>query len=312
MTQENTEAVGLGSLVAETRALIDEQGKPTLQPVVLDTGDTAYVELSKDNGTTVLNPKDFDAWRRNPLFREDKARLTSLAGLIDYTVRFRDADSVVFANDDRNNPSITTVLDYHRAGEAGVAEARFGRHEARYSVPLSDEWKAWHENNAASLTMANFARFLEDHIIDVLPAGAVNLSEEQRRFVETLGGTKRVADPAKLMELATGMQVFEEGEVTQATKLQSGEGKIIVENRHTDGQGGELTIPSLFVIAIPVFRGGDPYAIVVRLRYRKTAQGILFFYELWRDDRVFDHAFDEMVAQIEAETSLSVFRGSRS
>ncbi len=311
MTQETTDAIGLGSLVRETRELIDEQGKPSIVPLKLDTGETAYVELSKDNGTTVLDPDLFDAYRVNPLFREDKAKLTSLAGLIDYTVRFRDPDSVVFANDDRNNPSITTVLDYHRAGEAGVAEARFGRHEARYSVPLSDEWRAWHEHNAESLTMSNFARFLEDHIIDVLPAGAVDLSEEQRRFVDTLGGSKRVADPAKLMELATGMQIYEEGEVTQATKLQSGEGKIIVENRHTDGQGGELTIPSLFVIAIPVFRGGDPYAIVVRLRYRKTTQGILFFYELWRDDRVFDHAFDEMVNLVQAETGLSVFRGAR-
>jgi hypothetical protein len=113
------------------------------------------------------------------------------------------------------------------------------------------------------------------------------------------------------MELATGLRIYEEAQVSQATNLQSGEGELILTSTHSDGQGGKLLIPSMFVIAIPVFQHGELYQIVVRLRYRKTGAGIVFVYELWRDALVFDHAFNEAVQRVREETSLTVYRGTR-
>lgn len=158
--------------------------------------------------------------------------------------------------------------------------------------------------------MPNFARFLEDHIVDVLSPGMIELSPAQEQFVEALGGRGRIADPARLMELATGLRVYEEAQVSQVTNLQSGEGELVLSSQHGDGQGGKLNIPSMFVIAIPVFQHGERYQILVRLRYRKVS-GIVFIYELWRDDMVFDHAFNEGVERVRDETKLTVYRGSR-
>jgi hypothetical protein len=73
----------------------------------------------------------------------------------------------VFADDNRKAPSITAVLDYHKRGGPDDGGQRFGRHQARHLLPLSDEWKAWAELNGEAITMPNFARFLEDHIVDV-------------------------------------------------------------------------------------------------------------------------------------------------
>jgi uncharacterized protein YfdQ (DUF2303 family) len=256
----------------------------------------------------VINPGEFDAYRSIPLYREGIANLSDLKSFVEYTNTFKEDGSAVFADDERTAPSIVTVFDYHRPGDGGQ---RFGRHRATHAMPLSDEWQAWHAYNGKSLTMQNFARFLEDHIVDVLPSGLIQLSAEQERFVDALGGVDRIAEPAKLMELATGLRIFEAGEVAQATNLQSGEGEIVMRSQHNDASGGKLVVPSMFVIAVPVFKSGPSYQIIVRLRYRKDG-GITFIYELWRDDLVFDHAFNEAVETVREGTSLATYRGTPS
>lgn len=304
---------GEGSLLEHTKSLVEDHAKASVDSIDIGDGDRAIIQRNPDGGVSILDSADFDSWREKPLFLHGSPRITDLGSLIDYTNRFKDSDSVVFANDDRSSPSIAAVMDYHIAGEGPdhSDRARHGRHTATFPVPLSDEWKAWHQYNGQQLAMANFARFLEDHIVDVMPQGMVELNDEQKRFVTTLGGMQKLAEPAKLMELASGLQVFTEGEVQQAQRLSSGEGQITIKERHTDGKGSDLIVPSAFVIAIPVFRNGEPYQILVRLRYRPTSAGVTFFYELWRDDRVFDHAFDEAVQRVATETDLPVFRGSR-
>jgi uncharacterized protein YfdQ (DUF2303 family) len=299
------EAFVEGSVIEQTVKLVDEYTKPTIERVALEGGETALVQLSNDEGVTVLDPDLFDDWRNAPLSVRGKATLLDLDSLIQHIERFKQGGvSIVFADNNRSKPSFTAIYDYRT-----IDAPSFGRHSAQFDVPLSDEWKAWKANDSESLSMPTFARFLEDHIIDVMPAGMINLTGEQQQFVDSLGGNKRIADPAKLIELSTGLQVFEEGEVSQATKLQSGESQITVTNRHTDGAGAELRIPSMFVIAIPVFTNGPVYQMLVRLRYRKTNQGIVFFYEMWRTDRVFDHAFDEAVKRVGDETGLPVLLG---
>lgn len=316
MTDETNKHVhvGLGSLLHEAVDLADRKAKPEIEEVELEDGSTALMVLGHEGDCTKadhIDPSEFDAWRSKPLHREGNPTLTTLDSLIDYTNRYKDADSVVFADDNRERPKLVTVLDYHREGGPETGSQRFGRHTAIFPVPLSDEWKAWNALNGKPLEMPVFARFLEDHIVDVMDPAAVQLGGDQEKFVGALGGKKRMADPAKLMELASGLQVFEEAQVKQAHRIQTGETQLRVENAHKDGEGNDLVVPSMFVIAIPVFKGGEPYQIVVRLRYRKTGAGILFFYELWRDDKVFDHAFNEACEKVIEQTGLSLFRGNR-
>jgi hypothetical protein len=97
------------------------------------------------------------------------------------------------------------------------------RHRADYAIPLSDEWKAWHENNAACMSLPEFARFLDDHIVDVADPASVQFPDEATNgFVKLLGGPARIASPAKLVELTQGISIYEDSEVTQAANLSSG------------------------------------------------------------------------------------------
>lgn len=304
---------GEGSLLEHTVSLVETRNRSALRRVVVENGlEPSLIELSPAGGIEVVEPTEFNASRLKPLYRAGTANLTSLAALVAYTNRYKDEkQTVAFARDDRASPSLTTIFDYHLEGGPEDGGQRFGRHQAKFALPLSNEWKAWSELNGDTITMPNFARFLEDHIVDVVPPGMLALSPAQEQFVETLGGREKIADPAKLMEIATGLRIFENSQVSQATNLQSGEGELIFTNEHQNAQGGKLIIPSMFVIELPVFRHGDRYQIIARLRYRKTGQGVVFVYELWRDDLVFDDAFSQALGTFEKDTGITPFLGDR-
>ena len=64
-----------------------------------------------------------------------------------------------------------------------------------------------------------------------------------------------------------------------------------------------------FLLAIPVFRGGDLYQIAVRLRYRVQGGAVSWSFELHGADRSFDHAFREACEDARARTELPLFYG---
>jgi uncharacterized protein YfdQ (DUF2303 family) len=199
------------------------------------------------------------------------------------------------------------VLDYHAAGSEGTP--RHGRHRGEFAFPLSDEWTAWNGMNGKPMGQAAFAKFLEDHIIDVMGGDEVHLGEAAQRFVNALGGEARIGNPAQLMEMATNFQMVDVQTIGNATRLSSGETKLQFVNEHQAPTGAALVMPSMFVIAIPVFKGEDPYQVLARLRYRPDGGEIKFFYDLWRLDIIFDDAFDGAVERVKSETGAPVLIG---
>ncbi len=296
-------------LVSEARELVEAYIKPEYVELAEPNSGVKSLFVVSSDGAKPIPASAFDEYRANPLARLGTAHMLSLDSLIDHANRFKDGDSVLFANDDRNRPSLTAVLDYHRAG--ADADPRFGRHRSTFAFPLSDEWQAWMEKNGQSLSMAEFAEFLEDRVIDVLHLipEEDELSEDLQKFINAGGGDALIATPQRLVELSRGLQVHESSAVREAIKLSSGEAQIMFQSEHTDGAGEPLRVPSLFLIAIPVFRNGPLYRLAARLRYRKTPGGIVFWYDLWRHDRTFDHAFREACERAQVETDLPLLFG---
>lgn len=306
-----TIAVVGDSLVPAVRKLVEDYAQAS---VILVTEPKTGVEapaVIANGGVVPLPTALFEPYRNQPRFRHGTALMLSLDSLIDHINRFKDFGSAVFADDDRARPSITAVLDYHYAGEAASNTQRFGKHRSAFAFPVSDEWTAWNEKNGEVMSMVDFAEFLENRIIDVLYLipGEDDLPEDVQRLVDTLGGDSTVATPNKLMELARGLQINENAVVQEAVNLASGEGIVRFQSEHTDAHGQPVKVPSLFLIGIPVFRNGPLYRVAARLRYRKNGGRLNFWFELWRTDRTFDHAFKEAVERVKVETELPVFTG---
>lgn len=303
-------------IVSEIRDLVETYKTPEIRTLIEPgTGVEAIVRVAED-GTFAVDDEIFDQYRPHPKRRRGVANFTKVSSLIDHVNRFKNEDSALFASDGRDRPSIVAVLNYHDAvndlnGEATPIEPkpRFGDHRSVFRFPLSDEWAAWTGNDGKPMTMATFARFLEDRIIDVVdPSGDFKPSEDLQQFINICGG--KTASPAKLIELSRGLQVFENSVVGEAIKLSSGESQIEFKSEHVDAKGKPLNVPGLFLIAIPVFKHDVRYRIAARLRYRKTSEGLFFIYDLWRVDNAFDTALSEACEIIRDKTGLPLFYGS--
>lgn len=306
-------AVDGDGLIREVRDLVEHYVQAEVIPVIEPGTGLPALAVRSGSGISVLPSGLFDQFRDRPRFRHGLATMLSIDSLIAHVNRFKDEGSAIFANDDRAAPSITAVLDYSLAGpsiDAGGPLPRFGKHRSSFAFPLSDEWKAWAEMNGQQMAMPDFAAFLENRLPDVLfVEDEDDLAEDVRRLVDTLGGRGTIATPNKLMELARGLQVNENAIAQEAVNLATGEGVIRFQTSHTDETGAPLKVPALFLIAIPVFRNGPLYRIAARLRYRKNGGRLSFWYDLWRLDRTFDHAFSEAVQRVQDETELPVFIG---
>lgn len=285
---------------------------PLVRPGMIEDprdGTKAQIYVT-NNGVHAVDPGVFDAYRMFPLRRKGTVRTTRLPSFIDATNRFKDDDSALFACDDPERPSLTAVLDYNPVGPEDDNSPRFGEHRVAYDFPMSPEWKAWFGKNAEPMAMIEFAEFLEDRIVDVLQVqdDGDGFSEEAKQFISTTGGT--FASPSKLIEIARGMQVYEQSNVKETRNLSSGEAEITFDTVHTDGDGKPLKLPNLFVIAIPVFaRANEAFRMIARLRYRKRNGGLVFWYELWRPDLVFEAAFTEAVEVAQEGTKLPLYYG---
>jgi len=304
-------AAGTGEVFKATQDFLTEHLKPSL--VTVEDPDTGIKVLATatEGSLTPLPATFFDNARDNPRFRRGTAAMTSLASFIDHVNRFGDEDSAVFADDSKTAPRLTAVLDYHRTDVDGIGEFRHGKHRTTFAFPLSEEWKAWVKANSQVMSMGQFALFLEDRIGDIAIAGD-EFPEDVLRFVNVNGGVESIADFATLVELSRGLKVYEQANVEEATNLASGEGHIrfSVEHETKTRTGGTVKVPTMFFIAIPIFAKGPFYRIAARLRYRKTAEGVKFWFDLYRADRSFDHAFDEAVQKVDADTPAAVFFGA--
>lgn len=162
-------------------------------------------------------------------------------------------------------------------------------HTAVYNAPLSPEWRTWVGSSGRQVTQADFAQFIETNLPDIAePDGAVVL--EVSRTLEA----KKKVNFASSLRLSDGSTQFTYEEDVQGS-----------------AQKGQLKVPDVFVLAIPVFENGDLWRIEAKLRYRIGDAGRLaIWYELVRPHKVIEAAVKDLREKIAADTGLSILVGS--
>jgi uncharacterized protein YfdQ (DUF2303 family) len=297
--------VSKSSEVPALARFLKENFAPTVVLVKGQDGRTPTEILVIPEGLKAVEVKPFvDKYLVAPERRRGIAQMEDMISFIEHAKRFSDSDSALFANPDTKAPSITAVLDYHRAGPAGAPQ--FGEHRTKYGFPLSPQWKKWNEKNATQLGQKEFAEFLEDNLADI--GDPTEASDAAINLAEKLGGS--FASPSRLRDLAREFSVREGSAVKEARNLSTGEVQLSYVTAHTDESGAPLKVPSLFLIHIPVFRSEAPYEIAARLRYRINSGRVTWFFELYRTDKVFDDAFNGACKRAAAETGLPLFVGT--
>lgn len=277
---------------------------------------------SVPNGRKIESLKKFyDEYRDRPERRTGHAQLQDLASFIAWVNRHKDAASVLRCAMNRSDPKLHAIIDYHEEGAGNVAgedgKARHGQFQATYTMPLDQRWKDWTGISGKPLSQAEFAHFLEDHILDLTPAyntttggGELvsNLPPEVARFLALNNG--KCAEPADVVQLSKGLDVYADTKVAERINLQSGETSVTFEEKHR-GAPESVVIPQLFLVALPVFNLSDTlYRVPVRLRYRLAEGKLLWFPTLWQADEVFDKAVRDAARDAATQTELPIFFGT--
>ncbi len=255
------------------------------------------------NGQRLASVKALlEEYRLRPERRTGTATAQTLQSFIALVNRHKDADSAVFADMDWQKPGFTAVIDYHGAGD-DHAPRHLG-HRIAYAFPLSEEWKTWLARDGKAMTQLDFAAFIEDRIADLSAPRDTEVDA-----IESLFRT-RIADPAEVVNLSRGLAVAVDSKVARAVTLQSGEGEMVFEEVHRDGGGQKLTIPGVFMVALPVFFRGAPARLPVRLRYRVKDGAVIWFYQLWRPDTYVTEAILRDRDAVAVETGLPIYEGT--
>jgi uncharacterized protein YfdQ (DUF2303 family) len=155
-----------------------------------------------------------------------------------------------------------------------------------FSVPHSIEWTTWTKSNRQRMGQESFALFLEDNLPDVnFPTGA------------------------ELLEIILDFEASKTGTFRSAARLQDGSINFVWADQNAGRDGGQVKLPPVFKLAIPVFENSEPVELNARLKYRLSECNLQLWYELERPHKVLEAAFRDLWEEIE-QLDCPVLRGT--
>lgn len=292
-----------------------DEDKPLAPLIVSAPKDMVLHDLTAQHRAAIQALKPFQ--------RTGKAVLTDLDSIIAWTNRFKGPDTALFGAI-HPEPRLISVIDYHGAGDPEDSatsfdpNANYGRHRAVYNFPLSEEWKLWTEIDGKALDKDVFGEFIEARANDFLdPTPALLGSStapaqpwEQRMIDIAAKIHGRFGQYAAINLLSRELKIHEVGKIEVKTNRDTGEAQVQFLSEHQTPDGQPLTLPNLFMIAIPVFETGALYRLAVRFRYRKAGQDVKFIASVYNPGDALRDAAREAMDAAQQETGVPLLMGT--
>ncbi|EIQ00721.1 hypothetical protein OpiT1DRAFT_05276 [Opitutaceae bacterium TAV1] len=216
-----------------------------------------------------------------PEHKKARIEVRDHQSFVEYVLKHAEPGTTVFSEVSETGGSFTAIIDFHHGHIAhvinGNAEfsggaARWGHHVCKYVCEHTPEWKRWMKFSGEPLSQLAAAQFIEDNMIDIIQPEAARMLE----VVKTLEATQGV-------------------EFKSAVRLENGDRQL--NYSHTTaakaGQQGDMDIPDMFRIRIPVFQNGPGYDVDCRFRYRIKDGALIIAYEIVRPHKIIDLALQE-------------------
>lgn len=242
---------------------------------------TGTAEPKQATGDYVALPdgyivEDLERYQERPRRIKQSLSVATARSFIKYVSDFGTSYTVVFAN--LKDQQFKAVLDYHDP----VNGPSWCEHQVLYSCPIDIRWKTWKSHDGKALKQVDFARFIEDNLVDIVsPQGA------------------------EILAIAKELQAKKAIEFKSGQNLSNGDIQFTY-NETTNGSAGQLSIPETFTLGIPVYEGGAKYEVIARLRYRISDGGLALWYDLLRPERMEEDAFKEVETEINTALTSQV------
>ena len=252
-------------------------------------------------GMSVAHVKRFiDDERTTPETLKGSTTLHNCQSFIDFVNRYKDDTSAIFYNQDKQK--VTCIFDC-----ATKNNTSFEQHKADYAFPFSDELKEWKEHNGDVMTQIDFAFFIEKNVLDLADPDKTAESEALKEIRLRIGG--HFAAVSKMVELSRGISIHSDERATVKYDPNTGESTVDFSSEHTDATGEKVKVPNMFLIVIPILKGGKSYQLPCRLRHRLKNGQIIWWYEVIDLDKAIAAAIDEELNKIKEDIALLVFYG---
>lgn len=244
--------------------------------------------LITPDDTTVQEVTDPHGLVKTPPSRiRQGVTLQTVDSLVDYVNRFKQDDTVLFA--DIAASSILALIDYHHPADDELPhEADFVEHRARLTLPFSVEWLTWTAIDGKLMSQLAFARFLEENSADIEAPSGADLLEACRDLQ-----ANRKVNFTKAVRTSSNNENFEYTDETSARS-----------------RNGGIEIPSEFLLRMPIYFGGPTYSIRAFLRWELLdGAGLTLGIQLHNREHIRQAVFKENVADAAGRTERTAFFG---
>ena len=267
--------------------------------LIADLGRTAIkTQIIKDEpehfavipeGHKLVSLKEYQEYEK-PIKKHGTLSVIDVPGIAGYFNRFKDEDSMIFGNPDKN--TFTGILDFHRED---AEDGRDGKHRVVYILRTTERWDTWFVANKTAMSQEAFAAFIEENLPDIYAPN------DQPTFPAA----------ADMLEVSRTLQVTGGHQFEQRTNLKDGSRvfSYVENNSGVAGPKGELSVPDRFAIKLPIYMNQPPVTVECRLRYRINNGKMSMWYDMFRIDELLNKEFESarlaVAAACETEVLLS-------
>jgi uncharacterized protein YfdQ (DUF2303 family) len=266
-------------MTTEAQTVADLAVKARDVPRIITTGEGReyLVSLHDQNVQDVTEPNAI------PLNLPDHiaqgVTLQTVESLIDYMMRFKVENSVLFADIQAN--SIAGLIDYH--GHEAPAHVA---HRATMVLPLSEEWRLWTGISGKLQDQLSFARFIEENGGDIAEPSGADVLEVMRDLQ-----ARRKVNFTKAVRTSSDNENFE---FTDETEMKS--------------RGG-VEVPTRFKLTIPVYFGEAATDLYAFLRWKLDEGQLQLGIQLNRAEFVRQAVFQQIVLEAAHRTGCPAMFG---
>lgn len=116
---------------------------------------------------------------------------------------------------------------------------------------------------------------------------------------------------ADMLELAQSFHATKSAIFKSDQRLATGQVQVRYEETIAAqaGRNQDMEIPAIFILSLAPFEGSPEYELTARLRFRLADGSLRIGYQLDRPDELIRVAFGDILASIEAETSITAMHG---
>lgn len=252
---------------------------------VHESGDYMHAIVPKDFKLEDIS-RAVEKMQPTPRRKSGTVLLKDLDSLIQYCVdqNVCDDSTTGYLYADPDSRKITAVFNDQNGDNPGWRD-----HRAEFKAEYTPEFSKWVSKNGQAFTQTEFAEFIEDNMADITEPAA-----------------------AALLEMATTIQAKTDISFSSAKRLQNGQVQLgyseVIDARA--GANGALEIPKEFALGLRIFKNGDGYRLMARLKYRLHSGNVKFWFELDRYERAVELAFTGYVDALREKAPYQVLLGT--